>query len=133
LDWSVIVGAAAALAFWGPRPISIDPDKEHHIVVGGGYEYLRTNQSKRIKDENRMTYEVLLGFRPYSGMLLTDRNWVELRWIDGKYSTTYRNRPTLEYDFLLRRFRSTPYGSVELLYGSSKSSCDRRWYSDGIL
>jgi hypothetical protein len=135
-DYQQFYAAAAVGYQWKPilKPhlINIDPDKEHYVVVGGGYEFLRTNQSEKIKDENRMTYEVLLGFRPYGGMLLSDRNRIEFRWINGKYSTTYRNRPALEHDFLLRDFRFTPYGSVELFYDSSKSSWDQRWYSGGI-
>jgi hypothetical protein len=73
-----------------------------------------------------------LGFRPYGGLLLRDRSWVELRWIDGKYSTTYRNRPTAEHDFLVHGFRFTPYGAFEIFYDTSKSSWDQRWYIGGV-
>jgi hypothetical protein len=61
-----------------------------------------------------------------------DRNWIELRWIDGVYSTTYRNMLTVERDFLVRGFRFTPYGSAEVFYDGPKHSWDQEWYTGGI-
>src|SRR5271167_1935304 len=89
--------------------LNIDPDKEHYLVLGGGYEFLRTAQSGVVHHENRITLDATPGFRVSSRILLRDRNWLELRWIDGTYSTTYRNNITVERDFLVHDFRFTPY------------------------
>ena len=114
------------------HPINIDPDKEHFLVFGGGYEFLRTAQSGEVHHENRITIDATPGFRPSARFLIRNRNWVELRWIDGKYSTTYRNQLSAERDFLVHNFRFTPYGSAEVFYDGPKHSWDQEWYTAGI-
>jgi Protein of unknown function (DUF2490) len=111
--------------------LNIDPDKEHYLVLGGGYEFLRTVQSGAVHHENRITLDATPGFRVSSRILLRDRNWLELRWIDGTYSTTYRNNITVERDFLVHDFRFTPYGSAEVFYDGPKHSWDQEWYTAG--
>jgi hypothetical protein len=112
--------------------INIDPDKEHYLVFGGGYEFLRTTQSGDVHHENRITIDATPGFRPSARFLVRDRNWVELRWIDGTYSTTYRNQLSVERDFLVHEFRFTPYGSAEAFYDGPMHSWDQEWYTTGI-
>ncbi len=115
-----------------PHIINIDPDKEHHLLFGGGYEFLRTVQSGVLKDENRITFDGTPGFRLPAGFLVRDRSWLELRWIDGKYSTTYRNMLTVERDSLVHGFRFDPYGSAEVFYDGPKHSWDQEWYTAGV-
>ncbi len=111
---------------------NIDLDKEHAFLFGGGYEYLRTLQSGKVKYENRMTLEVTLGFRPLSRILVRDRNRVEFRWVNGVYSTRYRNQLSLEYDILIHKFRLTPYASVEVYYDGAKHSWNEEQYTTGL-
>jgi hypothetical protein len=111
---------------------NIDPDKEHYLVFGGGYEFLRTIQSGIVKHENRITIDATPGFLLPAKILVRDRNWVELRWIDGTYSTTYRNMVTIERGFLVHGFRFSPYGSAEVFYDSPKHSWNEEWYTAGI-
>jgi len=128
---------AAAVAYQ-LRPIlkphlkNIDPDKEHHLVFGGGYEFLRTIQSGKTKDEDRLDLDGTFGFRLPAEFLVRDRNRVEFRWVNGVYSTTYRNRVTAERDFLVRGFRFSPYGSAEFFYDGAKNSWNQEWYSAGV-
>jgi len=112
--------------------LNIDPDKDHYLVIGGGYEFFRTAQSGIVHHENRITIDGTPGFRVSSRVLLRDRNWLELRWVDRKYSTTYRNSVTVERDFLVHDFRFTPYGSAEVFYDGPKHSWDQEWYTGGI-
>jgi Protein of unknown function (DUF2490) len=120
------------------KPISkahwknIDPDKEHFFVLGGGYEFLRTAKLGKISHEDRVTLDATPSVRPVARLLLRDRNWVELRWIDGVYSTTYRNMISGEYDLRVHGIRLTPYGTVEFFYdGGDKQSWDQEWYTGG--
>jgi hypothetical protein len=53
---------------------NIDPDKEHFLVLGAGYEYLRTADSGRESHENRVTFNMTPNFRPTARLLLRDRN-----------------------------------------------------------
>jgi hypothetical protein len=115
-----------------PHLVNIDPDKEHYFLFGGGYEFLRTAQSGKIKHEDRVTLDATPGFRLHGGFLVRNRNWLELRWINGVYSTTYRNRTAVERDFLVHKFRFTPYGSAEFFYDGSSHSWNQKWYTAGI-
>jgi hypothetical protein len=112
--------------------LNIDPDKEHYLVFGGGYEFLRTTQSGIVKHENRVTLDATPGFRLPADFLVRDRNWLELRWINGVYSTTYRNMLTVEHDFLFNGFRFSPYGSAEFFYNAAQHSWDTQWYTAGV-
>jgi hypothetical protein len=129
---------AAAAVGYQFKPIlrehvtNIDPDKEHFLVFGGGYEFLRTTQLGIVKHENRMTIDVTPGFLLPGKILVRDRNWIELRWIDGTYSTTYRNMLSIERGFLVHGVRFSPFGSVEVFYDSPKHSWNEEWYTGGI-
>jgi Protein of unknown function (DUF2490) len=112
--------------------VNIDQDKEHYLIFGGGYEFLRTTQSGEVHHENRITIDVTPGFRLAPTILLRDRSWLELRWIDGTYSTTYRNLLTVQRDFLVHHFRFSPYGSAEVFYDGPKHSWDQEWYTAGV-
>lgn len=115
-----------------PHLQNIDPDKEHTFLFGGGYEHLRTLQSGKTKYENRLVLEALPGFRPASRLLVKDRNRVEFRWVNGVYSTRYRNQLAFEYDLLIHKFRFTPYGSAEVFYDGAKSSWNQEQYIAGL-
>lgn len=71
-------------------------------------------------------------YRPLARWLLEDRNRVEFRWVDGSYSTRYRNRLTVERDLLVDRFRFTPYASAEIFYDFASGTLDMQQYSAGI-
>lgn len=129
--------AAAALGYQfkpilRPHWENIDPDKEHYFLFGGGYEFLRTSDLGSVTHENRVTLDLTFNFRPLARLLVHDRNWVELRWIDGIYSTTYRNLVSAEYDLLLHNVRFTPYGSAEFFYGGPDRSWPQEWYTGGV-
>lgn len=115
-----------------PHWRNIDPDKEHYLLLGGGYEFLRTTQSGSVTHENRVTIDVTPSIRPLAKLLLRDRNWVELRWIDGEYLTTYRNMVAAEVDLRIRGIRFTPFATAEFFYNSPEHSWNQEWYTAGI-
>jgi len=129
--------AAAALGyqfkpFLFPHVENIDPDKEHYFLFGAGYEYLRTLQSGKTKDENRITVDITPGFRLPGEFLIRDRNWFEFRWINDKYSTTYRNQLSVEHDVVLDQLHINPYLSAEAFYDGTKDSWNEYWYTAGV-
>jgi hypothetical protein len=111
---------------------NIDPDKEHYFLFGAGYEFLKTHSSGKVSDENRITIDGTPTFPLLGKLLVRDRNWVELRWINGTYSTTYRNFVTVEHEFRVRGLRFSPTGGAEAFYDGSKRSWDQEWYTAGI-
>jgi len=116
-----------------PHPENIDPDKEHTFLFGGGYEYLRTLQAgKNTSYENRLVLEAMPGSRPISRLLVRDRNRVEFRWVNGVYSTRYRNDLSLEYDITVHSFRFSPYTSAEVFYNGATHSWNEEQYTAGF-
>ena len=109
-----------------------DSDKEHTLVFAGGYEYLHTLSSGSPKNENRPMLQVTLSRRPWSPLLLSDRNRVEFRWVNGAYSTRYRNMFSLSYDIAVHRFHFSPYGGAEVYYDGGKGSWNEEQYAGGI-
>jgi hypothetical protein len=76
--------------------------------------------------------ELIPSYRLLSRLLVRDRNRVEFRWVDGVYSTRYRNLLTLETDFLVHGVRFTPFGSAEVFYDGPKHSWNEEWYTAGV-
>jgi len=118
--------------FTNPHLKSIDPDKENFLVTGAGYEYLRTIQSGKDTQEDRLVVQATPRYRPPAEFLLTDRNRVEFRWVDGNYSTRYRNRLTAERAFSVRGFRIDPYVSAEFFYDIPRGSWSQEQYAAGV-
>ncbi len=116
-----------------PHLENIDPDKEHFFLFGGGYERLQTLQSSgTTSDENRLVLSGLASFRPASRWYVSDRNRVEFRWVNGTYSTRYRNLVFGEYDIAIRNFRLSPYTSAEAFYNGAVGSWNEEQYTAGI-
>ena len=104
-----------------PHRLDINPNNEHYLVFGAGYEYLHTVQNGSKKIENRIiaqvTPRVLM-----AGVLLTDRNRTEFRWINGAYDFRYRNKVVISDRLQAGAFRFTPYASGELYYDRNQHS-----------
>lgn len=124
-----------------PHTQNIDPDKEFYFLFGAGYTHLDTTTSGKV--ENRATIDVTVGYIFPGDVLVRDRNWLELRWVNGNYSTTYRNLLTLEHEFRIHGLRVSPFGSVEAFYdgvshtaerssGGAKGSWNQWWYTVGV-
>jgi len=112
--------------------ININSDKESRVVAALAYEYLWTDNVGRKTGEDRLFVQLTPRYRPYGRWLLEDRNRFEFRWVDGSYSTRYRNRLAIERDLLVDSFRFTPYASAELFYDFANGTVNEQQYSIGI-
>lgn len=115
-----------------PHLGDIDEENEHNLVLGGGYEYLHTDQNNETKREHRIILEGTPRHILGPGVLLQDRNRVELRWVDGNFSARYRNRFTVQRAFKASGFRFTPYASGELFYDGNHHSWNQNQYAFGV-
>jgi hypothetical protein len=111
---------------------NIDPDKEHTFLFGSGYEFLKTFQTGKEKLENRWVLEATVSFRPLSHLLVRDQNRGEFRWVNGVFSTRYRNNLSAEYDITVKRIRFVPFASAEVFYSGAKDSWDEEQYTAGL-
>jgi len=108
-----------------------DSDKEHTLVFVGGYEFLHTLNSGKQKIETRLMLQGTIARRPMSALLITDRNRVEFRWVNGDYSTRYRNMLRFGYDLVVHKYHFTPYAAAEAYYDGGKGSWNEEQYTAG--
>lgn len=119
-------------SFARPHLEDIDPQREHKLVFGAGYEYIESTESDKPGTENRVT----LGFTPQGrtpgGFLISDRNRFEFRWVNGAYSDRYRNKVTVERLTARKRLHFAPYASAEFFYDVTAGSWNQEQYAIGI-
>jgi hypothetical protein len=109
----------------------IDENNDHYLVFGGGYEYLYTVDEGKLTIDNTIiayaTPHILL-----AGLLFSDRNRVEFRWLNGVHNYRYRNRLTIVRESRLRGFRYTPYAYGELFYHSKQHAWNASESAAGV-
>lgn len=112
----------------------IDDEKNHIMTLGAGYEYSYTDDNGSTKTEKRLFVQTVpVYFIPRIELRLQDRNRLEFRWVDGSYSTRYRNKLTVERPLKLARFGVTPYASGELFYDGGHRSWNQNTYAFGAI
>ena len=112
------------------RPNNND-EEEHTLVIGGGYENVRTTQNGKTKNESRIVVQGTPRFTPGAGFLITDRNRIEFRWNDGTYNFRYRNMLIIDHPLKAGAFHFTPYASGELFYDRNHHSWNENQYAFG--
>lgn len=110
----------------------LDEETRHFLVLGGGYEYLQTTQNDNVKRENRIVFQGTGRHLPGAGLLLTDRNRLEFRWVNGVYDFRYRNKFVVNRAFKISKLRLTPYASGELFWDRNHHSWGEDQYSFGV-
>jgi hypothetical protein len=100
----------------------VDYRFSHHLSARVGYRFLWAPSEigeENVYTEHRGVAEITARAYPGLGIVLLDRNRLDLRDIDGEFSWRYRNRPRVERTFPLTRDRSVnPYAMVEIGYDS---------------
>ncbi len=90
------------------------------LTLKTGYHYLAgTSQPS----ESRVILQGMSRFPVGWLMILSDRNLVDLRWVQGQpFSWRYRNRLMLEKSFKIGRVSFTPYVDGEIISSSTAQS-----------
>jgi hypothetical protein len=110
-----------------------DDERQHYLVLGVGYEYLRSDQTGRFKNENRILIEATPRYTPGAGILITDRNRAEFRWVEGRYDFRYRNKLTVDRLFKLGTVKLTPYVAGELFWARNVHAWNENQISAGAI
>jgi len=110
----------------------IDKENEYNLVIGGGYQYIRTKQTSGVKDEQRVLVQFTPKYIIGPAILVQDRSQMEFRWIDGQYNFRYRNKVIIDRPFKLNKFRLSPYASGELFWDRNHHAWDENQYAFGI-
>lgn len=112
----------------------IDDEKNHIMTLGAGFEYLHTNDDGNMKNEKRIVVQGTPNYLiPSMGLNLQDRSRIEFRWVNGAYSTRYRNKLTIQRSLRLHRFSFTPYSTGEVFYDGKSKSWNENQYAFGVI
>jgi hypothetical protein len=131
------LGANVDVAFAPMRRIrrsdSPDRDKYHHMRARLGYWVARTPTAEGGDvTEQRILTELTPRVSLPLEMLLSLRNHVEFRWLDGDSSWRYRLRPWVERDTEVGSVTIAPYTAVEMFYDSRFDEWSRTLYQVGM-
>jgi Protein of unknown function (DUF2490) len=93
----------------------LDDSKKKLLVLSVGYRYL---PSPGQPSENRILLMATLNVPMKGGLLVSDRNRLEINFTNGNTYWRYRNRPTLQKTIAIHSYHASPYASAEFYYNS---------------
>lgn len=93
----------------------LDDSKQRLLVLSVGYRYL---PSPGNPSQNRVLFMATWNLPFRGGMLVSDRNRLEINYTDGNPSWRYRNRLTLQKTIAVHSYHPSAYASAELYYNS---------------
>jgi hypothetical protein len=102
-----------------PRPFGgflLDESKNRLLLLRVGYRYLHSFGDD--PDEHRTVLEATARYPLVAGVLVSYRNRIDLRFIDGEDSWRFRSRLSVEKEFSVGRVRVNPYARGEVYYDS---------------
>jgi hypothetical protein len=102
----------------------LDESKARFLMIRVGYRYVFPYGGDS-PDENRVVVEATARYPLTHGVLVSDRNRMDLRSIGGTFSWRYRNRLTVEREFSVGRFRFSSYARGEIYYDSRYDKISR--------
>ena len=112
--WKVGVGASIRV-----RPIfdlfgDDDPDKKHTVVLGAVFEHSQTTEAGAKRIDNKIALDAWgrWAFKKPK-ILISDRNRVEFRWVNGDYHIRYRNWLFAERPIKIKNIKISPFGGAE--------------------
>jgi len=97
----------------------LDESKNQVLTIRTGYRYLPSYSGG--STENRGLLEATARYpltRHFGHVLLSNRNRIDFRVIDGEYSWRYRNRLSTERELSVGPVRVNPYSRFEVFYDS---------------
>jgi hypothetical protein len=109
-----------------------DASRSKLLLVRTGYLFSRPRNNSGVATEHMLTSEATGRAHLPASLLLSDRNRIDLRWLNGDFRWRYRNRLKLERTFRAERFEFTPYGHAEVFYSLEQSTWTRLRYAAGM-
>jgi hypothetical protein len=125
------------LDIYGIRPLvkkviqRIDSSRSKSLMVRIGYLYSHPKNNSGSATEYMPTIEATGRAHLPHDWLLSDRNRMDLRWVNGDPRHRYRNRLKLERTVDIGRFQLTPYAHGELFYEFRQRGWTRFRYAAG--
>lgn len=109
-----------------------DSDKQHLLVLGAIYEYSVANEQDETSREHKIMLDATLRYDLPKKFLLSNRNRLELRWVNGDNHLRYRNRPALERSIKIYKRDITPYLASEIFWDQRYKKWNIYKFSSGV-
>lgn len=120
-------------AYEGLVGAHLDYVPNQHFFLRVGYRFIKSLEDIDPYEEHRIVVEQHLRKLLKGDILLSDRNREDFRFVNGDFSFRYRNRLTLEREFIVKNRSLTPYASGEIFYDSRFDVWNRNRYSVGMV
>jgi hypothetical protein len=115
------------------RLVSEDKTRNQMLLFRVGYRVDRSlNQATTVVEQRPLVEGTLRWVFP-DNVLMSDRNRIEFRFINGSFSWRYRNELKFERDFRIARFPFTAYLSTEPFYDSRYRAWNRFFFTYGMV
>jgi Protein of unknown function (DUF2490) len=117
------------------RRLREEPDvyRSRYLVFRAGYGYRTPLADGGSAHENRGILELTSRYPLPGHLVISDRNRGEFRFVQRRpFSTRYRNRLRLEYDFVQGRIQCTPYVDFEIFYDTRFDQWTPKRYESGL-
>lgn len=106
-------------------------DRSQPAMLRVGIRYQRNLTTDDPEDQVKIPVE-LTGRWTTRYWSLSDRNGFDFRWINGEYSTRYRNRIYLELTPVQKGYLFVPYGDIEWFYSIQQGEWTSVRYEAGL-
>ena len=108
----------------------LDQSKSRLVMLRAGYRYMPSTNGAT---EHRGLLEATARYPLLRGVLLSDRNRVDFRFIDGEFAWRYRNRISAERALSIRSFHFIPYLRAEAYYDGNVGKWSRTAETVGCI
>ena len=108
----------------------LDQSKNRLVMLRAGYRYMPSSNGAT---EHRGLLEATARYPLVKGVLLSDRNRVDFRFIDGEFAWRYRNRISAERALSIRSFHLIPYLRAEAYYDGNVHKWSRTAEAVGCI
>ena len=91
-----------------------DPDKKYTLVLGTVFEHSKTSEAGESRTENKIALDAWgrWAFKKPK-ILVTNRNRLEFRWVNGDYHLRYRNWLFAERPIRINKYKVSPFVGAE--------------------
>jgi len=91
-----------------------DPDKKYTLVLGTVCEHSKTSEAGESRTENKIALDAWgrWAFKKPK-ILVTNRNRLEFRWVNGDYHLRYRNWLFAERPIRINKYKVSPFVGAE--------------------
>jgi len=130
--WKVTAGASFRFKSAFPSLLDlVDSDKHHVLVIGTYYQYSRGTDASGTIVEHRAILDAT-GRYAIRNFLVTDRNRVEFRRVNGDFRFRYRNLAIVERPVRLRGYKFSPFVDAEAFWDKDLGKWNQFRFAGGV-